>query len=102
MEEAHVYRRARPGDLIEMEATLVRLRAPLAVFRGGATLRGERLAKIEHLVLAFGQEVVEHLDEQENRPRTARRPARTRGRPEPARRSGTASQLAKSSVDPAL
>ncbi len=66
MEEAYVYRRARPGDLIEMEATLVRLRAPLAVFRGGATLRGERLAKIEHLVLAFGEEVVEHLDEREN------------------------------------
>ncbi len=65
MEEAHVYRRARPGDLIEMEATLVRLRAPLAVFRGRATLRGERLAKIEHLVLAFGPEVVEQLDERE-------------------------------------
>ena len=65
MEEAHVYRRARPGDRIEMEATLVRLRSPVAIFRGGATLRGERLARIEHLVLAFGEEVVGHLDEQE-------------------------------------
>ncbi len=41
-----------------------RLRAPLAVFRGRATLRGERLAQIEHLVLAFGQEVVDHLEKQ--------------------------------------
>ena len=71
MEEAHVYRRARPGDLIEVEATLVRLRSPVAIFRGGASLRGERLARIDHLVLAFGQEVVGQLDEQENATREA-------------------------------
>ena len=65
MEEAHFYRRAKPGDVLEMEAEMVRLRAPLAVFRGRATLRGERLAQIEHLMLAFGQEVVEHLDKHE-------------------------------------
>jgi len=65
MEDAHFYRRAKPGDVLEMEAEMVRLRAPVAVFRGRATLRGERLAQIEHLVLAFGQEVVEHLDRQE-------------------------------------
>ena len=66
MEEAHFYRRAKPGDVLEMEAEMVRLRAPLAVFRGRATLRNERLAQIEHLVLAFGQEVVEHLDWEES------------------------------------
>ena len=65
MEEAHFYRRARPGDLIEMEASLVRLRAPLAIFRGGATIGGEKLAQIENLKLAFGQEVIEHLDKEE-------------------------------------
>ena len=65
MEEAHFYRRAKPGDVLDMEAEMVRLRAPLAVFRGRATLRGERLAQIEHLMLAFGQEVVEHLDKNE-------------------------------------
>ncbi len=43
MEEAHFYRRAKPGDVLDMEAEMVRLRAPLAVFRGRATLRGERL-----------------------------------------------------------
>ena len=65
MEDAYFYRRARPGDLIEMEASLVRLRPPLAIFRGGATLRGEKLAQIENLKLAFGQEVVEHLEKEE-------------------------------------
>ena len=65
MEEAYFYRRARPGDLIEMEAHLVRLRAPLAIFRGGATVGGEKLAQIENLKLAFGQEVIEHLDREE-------------------------------------
>ena len=66
MEEAHFYRRAKPGDVIDMEATLERLRAPLAIFRGSATLRGERLARIEHLVLAFGHEVLENLDRKES------------------------------------
>jgi 3-hydroxyacyl-[acyl-carrier-protein] dehydratase len=66
MEEAHFYRRAKPGDVIEMEATIERLRAPLAVFRGSATLRGDRLAKIEHLVLAFGHEVLDNLDRKEH------------------------------------
>jgi acyl carrier protein len=65
MEEAHFYRRAKPGDVLELEAEMVRLRAPLAIFRGGAKLRGEKLAQIEHLVLAFGQEVVEHVSRRE-------------------------------------
>lgn len=65
MEEAHFYRRAKPGDLLEFEAEMIRLRAPLAVFRGDVKLHGEKLAQIEHLVLAFGQEVIEHLDQRE-------------------------------------
>lgn len=65
IEEASFYRRARPGDLIEMEASLVRLRPPLAIFRGGATLGGQKLAQIENLKLAFGLEVIEHLDKEE-------------------------------------
>ena len=68
MEEAHFYRRAKPGDVLDLEAELVRLRAPLAIFRGSAQLRGEKLAQIEHLVLAFGQEVVEHLGQREADP----------------------------------
>lgn len=71
MEEAHFYRRAKPGDLLEFEAEMIRLRAPLAVFRGAVNLQGEKLAKIEHLVLAFGQEVVEHLDQREKAEQSA-------------------------------
>ena len=44
---------------------MVSLLALGAVFRVLATLCGERLAQIEHLMLAFGQEVVEHLDKNE-------------------------------------
>jgi acyl carrier protein len=65
MEEAHFYRRAKPGDTLEMEAELVKLRAPLAIFRGVVKLHGERLAQIEHLVLAFGHEVLDHLSKKE-------------------------------------
>ena len=66
MEGAHFYRRAKPGDTLEMEAEMVRLREPLAVFHGRATLRGEKLAQVEHVVLAFGPGVVEHLEKREN------------------------------------
>ena len=62
MDGAHFYRRAKPGDTLELEAESIRVRPPLAIFRGRATLRGERLALIDQLVLAFGQEVLEHLD----------------------------------------
>ena len=65
MEEAHFYRRAKPGDTIELEAEMLHLRAPLAVFRGTAKLRGQRLAQIESLRLAFGPDVVEHLEKKE-------------------------------------
>ncbi len=65
MENAHFHRRARPGDTLEFEAKLHQLHAPLAVFDGMVRLRGERLAQIERLVLAFGQEVVHQLVAQE-------------------------------------
>ena len=62
IEEAYFYRRAKPGDLLEFEAELVRLRSGRLKAQH---LTDERLAKIDKLVLAFGQEVVEHLDKQE-------------------------------------
>lgn len=65
MEEAHFYRRAKPGDTIELEAEMIHLRAPLAVFRGTAKLRGLRLAQIESLKLAFGPDITEHLEKKE-------------------------------------
>jgi acyl carrier protein len=65
MESAHFHRRAKPGDRLDMEARLRRLRPPLAIFDGSIKVRGERLAEIEHLVLAFGPDVMEHLAERE-------------------------------------
>ena len=65
MEEAHFYRRAVPGDQLDFEVEMLRIHAPVAVFRGTATRNGEKVAHIEHLVLAFGSEVVEHLSSRE-------------------------------------
>ena len=65
MEEAHFYRRAVPGDRLDFEVEMLRIHAPVAVFRGTATRNGEKVAQIGHLVLAFGSEVVEHLSSRE-------------------------------------
>lgn len=65
MENAHFYRRAKPGDTLEFEAKLHQMHEPLAVFDGVVKVRGERLAHIEHLVLAFGAQVAEHLHQAE-------------------------------------
>lgn len=65
MEEAHFYRRAVPGDTLDFEVEMLRVHAPVAVFKGIATRNGEKVAQIGHLVLAFGSEVVEHLSNRE-------------------------------------
>ena len=65
MEEAHFYRSAVPGDRLDFEVEMVRIHAPVAVFRGTATRSGEKVAHIEHLVLAFGKEVMQHLSTRE-------------------------------------
>ncbi|MEM9399743.1 MAG: phosphopantetheine-binding protein [Verrucomicrobiota bacterium] len=54
MDDAHFHKRAVPGDTIEMEIKLDKLRSPLAIFKGAAKVKGERLAELGHLVLAFG------------------------------------------------
>lgn len=61
MESAHFYRRAKPGDVLELEAKLQKMREPLAIFDGTVQVAGQRLAQIEHLVLAFGPQVTEHM-----------------------------------------
>lgn len=58
LDGAHFYRKTRPGDKLEFEQKLVKLREPLAIFEGTVTSRGERVAKIERLVLAFGEELL--------------------------------------------
>ena len=58
LDGAHFYRKTRPGEKLEFEQKLVKLREPLAVFEGTVTSHGERVAKIERLVLAFGEQLL--------------------------------------------
>ncbi len=58
LDGAHFYRKTRPGDKLEFAQKLVKLREPLAIFEGTVTSQGERVAKIERLVLAFGEELL--------------------------------------------
>lgn len=57
LDGAHVYRKARPGEELEFELRLSKLREPLAVFEGMVMTGGQRVARIERLVLAFGEEL---------------------------------------------
>ena len=59
MGDAHVYRQVRPGDALSIEAKLVKLREPLAVFESTATCKGERTARVERLILAFGEQAAQ-------------------------------------------
>ena len=58
LDGAHFYRKTRPGDKLDFEQKLVKLREPLAIFEGAVTCQGERVARIERLVLAFGEELL--------------------------------------------
>jgi 3-hydroxyacyl-[acyl-carrier-protein] dehydratase len=67
MDGAHFYQKTRPGDKLEFELKLARLREPLAVFEGTVTSQGRRVAKIERLVLAFGEQLLpENLSSSES------------------------------------
>lgn len=44
----------RPGDTLEMQVKLQRVRNPLATFNGSIEVKGERTASVEALSLAFG------------------------------------------------
>jgi acyl carrier protein len=57
LEDAHFYRKARPGDRLDFEQTLVKMHEPLAIFNGKVSCRGERVAAIERLTLAFGEQI---------------------------------------------
>jgi acyl carrier protein len=57
LEDAHFYRKAKPGDRLDFEQTLVKLHEPLAIFNGKVSCRGERVAAIERLTLAFGEPI---------------------------------------------
>lgn len=54
LDGAHFQRKAKPGEQLEFDLKLSKLREPLAVFEGTVTSKGEPVARIERLVLAFG------------------------------------------------
>jgi acyl carrier protein len=58
LDGAHFYRKARPGEKLEFEQKLTKLREPLAIFEGMVTSNGERVARVERLVLAFGDQLL--------------------------------------------
>jgi len=58
LDGAHFYQKTKPGDKLDFELKLTRLREPLAIFEGAVTSQGQRVAKIERLVLAFGEQLL--------------------------------------------
>jgi acyl carrier protein len=58
LDGAHFYRKAKPGEKLVFEQKLTKLRDPLAIFEGAVTANGERAAKVERLVLAFGEQLL--------------------------------------------
>ena len=58
LDGAHFYRKTKPGEKLEFEQKMTKLREPLAVFEGTVTSNGERVARIERLVLAFGEQLL--------------------------------------------
>jgi 3-hydroxyacyl-[acyl-carrier-protein] dehydratase len=54
LDGAHFQRKTRPGDQLEFALKLIKLRDPLAVFEGTVITQGQPVARIERLVLAFG------------------------------------------------
>ncbi len=58
LDGAHFYRKTKPGEKLEFEQKMTKLREPLAIFEGAVTSNGERVARIERLVLAFGEQLL--------------------------------------------
>jgi 3-hydroxyacyl-[acyl-carrier-protein] dehydratase len=57
LDGAHVYRKVRPGQQLTLETKLVKLRDPVAIFSCTASSNGDRVAAVERLVLAFGEQL---------------------------------------------
>jgi 3-hydroxyacyl-[acyl-carrier-protein] dehydratase len=62
MGAAHFYKRAVPGDVLEFDVSLKRVRDPIAIFSGTVKVQGERLAAVEELMLAYGEGAAAHLN----------------------------------------
>ncbi len=57
LDGARVYGKARPGQQLTLECKLVKLRDPVAIFSCSASSNGDRIAAIDRLVLAFGEQL---------------------------------------------
>lgn len=62
LEGAHFHSKVRGGDLLDFRVEMTKLRAPVAIFRGEVTCRGRMVAKVERLILAFGDVAGESED----------------------------------------
>ncbi|MDB6173546.1 MAG: Beta-hydroxyacyl-(acyl-carrier-protein) dehydratase FabA/FabZ [Chthoniobacteraceae bacterium] len=62
LDGARVHRKVRPGEQLAIEGTLLKLREPVAIFRGSITSGDAQVAVIERLILAFGDEVLPEAD----------------------------------------
>jgi 3-hydroxyacyl-[acyl-carrier-protein] dehydratase len=58
LDGAHVYRKVRPGQQLVFEGKLIKLRDPVAIFSCTASSNGDRVAAIDRLVLAFGEQLL--------------------------------------------
>jgi len=56
LEGAHFHRKALPGETLTFECRAVRVRPPLGVFSGTVTVKDEKVAEVERLMLAFAPE----------------------------------------------
>jgi 3-hydroxyacyl-[acyl-carrier-protein] dehydratase len=55
LDGANFHSKVRAGDHLEMHVALTRLRAPVAIFKGEVTCQGRLVARVERLMLAFGE-----------------------------------------------
>lgn len=55
MEALRFHKRLLPGDQIQIDLQLTRIRSPLAVFEGTVKAGGQLVARLESLTLAFGE-----------------------------------------------
>ncbi|MEM0969675.1 MAG: 3-hydroxyacyl-ACP dehydratase [Verrucomicrobiota bacterium] len=56
LDGARCYKRAVPGDRLEMEVSATNCRPPLATFQGKILVNGEKIADVGRFRLAFGAE----------------------------------------------
>lgn len=68
LDGANFYKKAKPGDVLDFEVQLKRLRAPVGIFSGKVSCKGDRVAKIDEVMLAFGAEINAALDAKANEP----------------------------------